>query len=107
MAAVGCTQVPAETWLAEQDPDALVAEARIAITQARTPRVATILLDQIQGSLSRAVQEILQTGRGSRQPCRECQLAGIARQGSPGIAFDHSLADRLNGTDQRWQEQLD
>ncbi len=85
LAAVSCRPVPAEIWLAEHASDALVIEARCAITQARTTRVATILLDQIDGSLSHAVQEILRQVAVQDIRAAACQLQELLSRAPLGL----------------------
>lgn len=59
-----CTPVPAEIWLrhhaAHHAAGRLVVDARLELARARTTRTAAILLDQLHGSLSRAVKGALQ-----------------------------------------------
>ncbi len=56
----GCQCVPAAEWLRQCEPDWIVADARLALAQARTARVAAILLDQYRGAFSQAAGQALQ-----------------------------------------------
>jgi tRNA modification GTPase len=55
LTAAGCREVDWRTWTAATEKDALAAEARIALTEARTLRSAAILLDQYRGALRDAI----------------------------------------------------
>ncbi|MFW6169389.1 MAG: GTPase [Planctomycetota bacterium] len=59
LTAENCTPVSPEFWIQRRTENRLNGEAQVAITQARTTRVAAILLDQVQGSLSRAINNVL------------------------------------------------
>ena len=64
LAAAGGQVVPWRQWLAESGGtgalrDSIVAEATVALAQARTERCAAILLDQFHGALSSELQELL------------------------------------------------
>lgn len=59
LTARNCVSVSPEFWVQRHTESRLNGEARLAITQARTTRVAAILLDQVSGSLSRAVNHAL------------------------------------------------
>lgn len=54
----GCREVDWHEWARRSAPDAIVADARIALAAAPTERTAMILLDQHAGALSRAIREI-------------------------------------------------
>lgn len=55
----GCQTLSATQWTLDRAADRLVGEARLALAQARTLRVAGILLDQYRGALSHAVQCVI------------------------------------------------
>lgn len=59
LAGAGCKLVSAADWLLGQAADRLVAEARLALAEARTLRAAGVLLDQYRGALSRSVVQAL------------------------------------------------
>jgi tRNA modification GTPase len=57
--AAGAVIVPWTEWSAERTGDRIKCEAETALAEAKTSRTAGILLDQLAGGLSRAVDEIL------------------------------------------------
>jgi tRNA modification GTPase len=57
-AAAGCRRISWQNWIGLQEADPYAAAARLALAEARTARTAAILLDQYQGALRRAVQQI-------------------------------------------------
>lgn len=59
LAAHGCTTVSPTDWVHLREPDVLVAEARLALSEARTEKAAAVLLDQYRGALSRAVRQVI------------------------------------------------
>jgi tRNA modification GTPase len=78
-------------WIAQEEPDAIAAEARIALASARTERTAAILLDQLRGALRTAIEQILgylaasaqDDTRSPQQPLQEIeQLLSSAGLGS-------------------------
>jgi tRNA modification GTPase len=60
LAVTGCHIRSAAEWLLSSAPDRLIAEARLALAEARTVRTAAVLLDQYRGALSRSIIEINQ-----------------------------------------------
>ena len=54
----GCRAVAWQQWAADHYEDPIAAAARVALADARTERVAAVLLDQYHGSLRRAVEAI-------------------------------------------------
>lgn len=58
LADAGCQVEPWQGWLARRHPDPWQAAAAISLTQARTLRTASILLDQLAGALTREVQAL-------------------------------------------------
>jgi tRNA modification GTPase len=57
----GAERVDASRWTIETSPSELIAEARRALEDASTTRVAKILLDQAAGAFDREIVEILDT----------------------------------------------
>jgi tRNA modification GTPase len=53
-----CRTIPWQAWVGEQSADPIVAAAWIALAEVRTQRSAAILLDQHQGALRQALEEI-------------------------------------------------
>ena len=69
-------------------PDRLIAEARLALAQARTLRVAAVLLDQYRGALSRSVVQAIQhIAAGRLMPLRSTRCARCW----PGRSFGQRL----------------
>jgi tRNA modification GTPase len=54
----GCRHVAWQEWIRQSTADPIAADARIALASAPTQRTAMILLDQHEGALGRAVEEI-------------------------------------------------
>jgi tRNA modification GTPase len=73
----GCTVMSSARWLLSQESDRLCAEARLALVQARTLRVAGILLDQSRGALSFAVQRIRQALGAGQSNSAALQLRAL------------------------------
>ncbi|HEX4148825.1 MAG TPA: GTPase, partial [Pirellulales bacterium] len=59
LAEQGCEVIDAAAWLRFDQPDRLAADAIEALSQARTARTASILLDQHSGALRREFEAIL------------------------------------------------
>jgi tRNA modification GTPase len=74
-------------WLALREPDPIVVEARTALAKARTQRTAAILLDQLQGALSRAIEAV-------RRPSADGELDG-AREAAEALLRRAALGRRL------------
>lgn len=55
----GCEPMQWQEWLRESVDDPIRAEAQIALAEAPTARTAEILLDQFDGALTRAVEQVL------------------------------------------------
>jgi tRNA modification GTPase len=80
----GCKRVDWKDWLHEKEPDRLAHEALEALAEARTERVAAVLLDQYRGALRGALVEILgllAAGHAERARSRLAALAKAARFG--------------------------
>lgn len=56
----GCLAVSWKDWVADHEHDPIAAAARIALADARTERAATVLLDQYEGALRRALESVRQ-----------------------------------------------
>ena len=65
LAAAGCQQVAWRDWAAAS-ADPIAAEWLSMLADARTPRIAAILLDQYHGALNRAREEIRQAINAGR-----------------------------------------
>ncbi len=59
LADAGCRPTTWQAWNRDETGDAIEAEALEALAHARTERTAAILLDQYQGALGRAIDEII------------------------------------------------
>ena len=57
--AAGCHLVQWNDWIVEQPTDRIATLAKIALTEAKTKKVAMILIDQLQGSLRDTVATIV------------------------------------------------
>ena len=59
LVAEGCQVVKWEDWLARNSVDAIEKSAKLALSRAKTQRVAMILLDQLQGALHNAIKDVI------------------------------------------------
>jgi len=55
----GCRQIPWQDVVRRDETDPLAAEARILLARARTERAAGILLDQYDGALREAIEQVI------------------------------------------------
>jgi tRNA modification GTPase len=55
----GCQRLTWQEWINQRAPDCLQAAAQIALADAVTERTAAILLDQLNGTLSATIREII------------------------------------------------
>ncbi len=58
LVAAGCQRLTWRQWAAAHHSDAIAAAALVALADAKTERVAAILLDQYNGALTRALDEV-------------------------------------------------
>jgi tRNA modification GTPase len=71
LVAAGCRRVGWQDWTVVRYDDSIAAAARVALADARSERCAAILLDQHEGALGRALDEIRQAiGRGDASSAR-------------------------------------
>lgn len=89
LAASGCVTSSAAAWIAQRSPDPLAAEARMALAHARTRRCALILLDQLEGALTRAIRAARQCLRAGDQPGSQKQLVELLDWGRFGRHLIH------------------
>ena len=59
LSAAGCEVISWQDWIGNQEEDAIVVEARLALPQAATQQAALHLLDQCQGALSQEIAAIV------------------------------------------------
>ncbi|MBI1249493.1 GTP-binding protein [bacterium] len=59
LSTAGCEVISWQEWIANQEEDAIIAEARLALPHAATQQAALHLLDQCQGALSREINDIV------------------------------------------------
>ncbi len=80
LVAAGCRAVAWQEWIAATEADSFVAEVRMALASARTERTAVILLDQLQGALQKAMDEIRRTiERGDKSAAQQQIESLLAR----------------------------
>ena len=58
LVARGCRKVSWQDWAERQEADPIAADARLALADARTLRTSAILLDQYNGALRKALEQI-------------------------------------------------
>ena len=79
---LGGRTVAWQQWIVDHHEDPIAADASLALAEARTPRTASILLDQFHGALRRAMQSIDKAlGAGNTQPANEQIETLLARSG--------------------------
>lgn len=81
---LGCCEQDWKDWAATTAPDAITAEAYVALSQARTMRTAGILLDQFGGALSRDISSIRQALRSGGAEA-DTRLRTLLRRASVGL----------------------
>jgi len=84
LVAGGAVELAWEQWLRRSEPDPLGAEARILLSRTTTERAARILLDQCQGALRRAVDDLVATltrGELAEADARVARLLQLAPVG--------------------------
>ena len=59
LVAEGCQVVKWEDWLAQNSGDAIEKSAKLALSRAKTQRVAMSLRDQLQGALHNAIKDVI------------------------------------------------
>ncbi|MHB8971887.1 MAG: GTPase [Pirellulaceae bacterium] len=101
LSAAGCPTRSAAEWTLERAADRLVGEAKLALAQARTLRVAGILLDQYRGSLSRAMRRAMeQVSVGEFQAAQQA-LRDLLARSQCGLRLIHPwhivLVGKANG----------
>ena len=56
----GCQEMKWEEWLAHNSGDAIEKSAALALSQAKTHRVAMILIDQLHGALHKSIKNVIE-----------------------------------------------
>jgi tRNA modification GTPase len=84
LAAAGCQRMPWRHWAADAHDDPIAAAALQALAEARTERTAAILLDQYQGALRRALDEIQQAIRNGDAKSAQQQIKTLRSRESLG-----------------------
>jgi tRNA modification GTPase len=85
LVSVGCQEIAWQDWLQAVESNAVAAEARVALAEARTERAAAILLDQYRGALARAVEEISQDLHAGRMQNASQQLDQLLDRAPLGL----------------------
>jgi tRNA modification GTPase len=82
---LGAQEQDWKDWAAANAPDAIVAEALVALSQARTLRTASILLDQYSGALTREVAGLRQALRSGTAAESGSRLHTLLRRADAGL----------------------
>ena len=82
---LGWEAVDWRQWLLRTQPDAIRREASAALAQAPTQRTASILLDQLQGALHRAIASIHRAMAAADLATAKTQLEGLLAAGPVGL----------------------
>lgn len=61
----GCERLNWRDWLRQTAPDPICAAAQLALAEAPTARTASILLDQYEGALARAIHQIMNCAKAN------------------------------------------
>lgn len=85
LVAHGCREVDWREWAKSAEEDALAAEARIALAEARTRRAAGILLDQYRGALRRVVEAVIVDLEAERREQARHRLDDLLRHAKLGL----------------------
>jgi tRNA modification GTPase len=81
----GCSSLSWQDWLRASETDPIVDSAWLALAQATTGRTAAILLDQLQGTLRKAINEFGQfLGQGSLAAAQSL-VAALLEQSNIGL----------------------
>lgn len=83
--AAGATRIDSTGWIAEVMGGRLEADAWMALSRAKTERAAGILLDQLRGSLRRAVGQVLSHLQAGDLQSVRAQLGNLIACGSVGL----------------------
>ncbi len=81
----GCRQVSWQEWTASQEADPFAAAARLALAEARTPITAAILLDQYQGALRKAMEQIETFLQAGEKEVAWQQIEALLSRGDTGL----------------------
>ena len=84
LAAAGCQRTSWRHWAADAHHDPIAAAALQALAEARTERTAAILLDQYQGALRRALDDIRRAIRGGDAESARRQIETLRSRESLG-----------------------
>ena len=89
LVAQGCRSTSWSEWLRRHGRDEIAADAMVALAEAPTERTATILLDQYQGALDRAVKEICTAIKDQNFPIARQQLERLLARAPIGLHLIH------------------
>jgi tRNA modification GTPase len=81
----GCTSLSWQDWLCESENDPIVASARLALAQATTERTVGILLDQVQGALRKAINELRQRLEQGNLAVGQSLVAALVERSNTGL----------------------
>ncbi len=81
----GCIAVPWRDWIRRNEPNAIRAEARILLAEARTEHAAAILLDQYNGALEQSLARIATDLESGRAAAAAEQIEELLRWASVGL----------------------
>jgi tRNA modification GTPase len=81
----GCCKVSWQDWIARQEADPLAAAARLALAEARTTRTAAILLDQYNGALRTAFEQIETARQAGDSAAARRQIDALLAHAATGL----------------------
>lgn len=82
---LGAKRIDSTPWIAARTYGPLEADAWIALSRAKTERVAGILLDQLRGALRRAIGKVLSLVQAGDLDTAHSHLDQLIRHGSVGL----------------------
>jgi tRNA modification GTPase len=85
----GCRRLSWQDWVSRQEADPFAAAARLALAEARTARTAAVLLDQYQGALRRAVDQIESSLQAGAKEAARRQIETLMSHAAVGLHLIH------------------
>ena len=81
----GCRRISWQDWARRQETDPFAAAARLALAEARTTRTAAILLDQHQGALRLAIEQMEASLQAGAKDAARRQIEDLLAHADTGL----------------------
>jgi tRNA modification GTPase len=85
----GCRKISWQEWTARHETDPIAAAALIALAEARTERTAAILLDQYNGALRKAFEQMEASLKASGASTAQQQAEALLAHAATGLHLVH------------------